>query len=243
MTRVGSALTPSRVVTVVAVLGVLWLASVAAATLIGPVPVDIAAALDALRGGDERNVDYLIVFETRLPRLLLASVVGGLTGLTLALGLYGAAALAAAAPSIALGAAILSYAAAVAVSSAATAAWTPIQWALNAALTANPIGILVVALAALSAGLIYAFGCELYLFLSTFSLASISSNILAELRLGPLTEGELARRYASERMVRLRIERLLAAGLMVEADGAFQLTPKGAHLVGIFERLRALFGH
>lgn len=96
---------------------------------------------------------------------------------------------------------------------------------------------------AFAAGLIYAFGCELYLFLSTFSLASISSNILAELRLGPLTEGELARRYASERMVRLRIERLLAAGLMVEADGAFQLTPKGAHLVGILERLRALFGH
>jgi iron complex transport system permease protein len=80
MTRVGSALTPSRVVTVVAVLGVLWLASVAAATLIGPVPIDIAAALDALRGGDERNVDYLIVFETRLPRLLLASVVGGSLG-------------------------------------------------------------------------------------------------------------------------------------------------------------------
>ena len=74
MSRGGSALTLSRVVAVVAVLGVLWLASVTAATLIGPVVVDIGAALDALRSGDQRNVDYLIVFETRLPRLLLASV-------------------------------------------------------------------------------------------------------------------------------------------------------------------------
>lgn len=40
---------------------------------------------------------------------------------------------------------------------AATSAYTAVQWLLNAALTANPIGIVVVALAALAGGLIYAY--------------------------------------------------------------------------------------
>lgn len=39
---------------------------------------------------------------------------------------------------------------------AATIAWTAVQWALNAALNANPIGLVVLAIAALVAGIIYA---------------------------------------------------------------------------------------
>lgn len=39
----------------------------------------------------------------------------------------------------------------------ATGAYTAVQWLLNAALTANPIGIVIVALAGLAAGLIYAY--------------------------------------------------------------------------------------
>lgn len=39
----------------------------------------------------------------------------------------------------------------------AAAAWTAVQWLLNAAMTANPIGIVVVAIAALVAGIIYAY--------------------------------------------------------------------------------------
>jgi len=39
----------------------------------------------------------------------------------------------------------------------ATAAWTAAQWLLNAALNANPIGLVVVALAALAAGLVVAY--------------------------------------------------------------------------------------
>jgi len=41
--------------------------------------------------------------------------------------------------------------------SIATQAYTAIQWLLNAALSANPIGLVVVALAALAAGVIYAY--------------------------------------------------------------------------------------
>ena len=40
---------------------------------------------------------------------------------------------------------------------AATIAWTAVQWLLNAALSANPIGLVVIAIAALVAGLIYAY--------------------------------------------------------------------------------------
>lgn len=39
----------------------------------------------------------------------------------------------------------------------AAAAWTAVQWLLNAAMSANPIGIVVVAIAALVAGIIYAY--------------------------------------------------------------------------------------
>lgn len=39
----------------------------------------------------------------------------------------------------------------------ATIAWTAVQWLLNAALSANPIGLVVIAIAALVAGLIYAY--------------------------------------------------------------------------------------
>ena len=44
-----------------------------------------------------------------------------------------------------------------AVVKAATMAWTAVQWLLNAALSANPIGIIIMAVAALVAGIIYAY--------------------------------------------------------------------------------------
>lgn len=54
---------------------------------------------------------------------------------------------------IAVNIALKLYAAAQAVVRLATAAWTAAQWLLNAALTANPIGIVIVALVALGAAL------------------------------------------------------------------------------------------
>ena len=47
--------------------------------------------------------------------------------------------------------------AAQAIAKAATAAWTAAQWLLNAALTANPIGVVVVAIAALGAAMVVAY--------------------------------------------------------------------------------------
>jgi iron complex transport system permease protein len=72
--------TPGRVARVVGLLGIGWLVSIAVATLIGPVSVSISAAFAGWRTADTASVDYLIIFETRLPRVLLASIVGGSLG-------------------------------------------------------------------------------------------------------------------------------------------------------------------
>jgi len=58
---------------------------------------------------------------------------------------------------LAANAAIKAYEAIQIATKAATAAWTAAQWLLNAALTANPIGVVVVALTALGAGLVLAY--------------------------------------------------------------------------------------
>lgn len=56
-----------------------------------------------------------------------------------------------------LAGAILIVNAAMAVAEAATTAWAAAQWILNAAMSANPIGLIVIAVAALAAGIILAY--------------------------------------------------------------------------------------
>jgi len=66
-------LTARRLVGVLLLLGGLLVASLLAATLIGPTPIRLAAAL----GGDAGETpDHAIVFQARLPRVLLGGVVG-----------------------------------------------------------------------------------------------------------------------------------------------------------------------
>jgi len=67
-------LTQRRFITVNALLLVLLLGSLALAALVGSVHVDLARALTA---GMPDNADRVILFDTRLPRVLLAAVVGG----------------------------------------------------------------------------------------------------------------------------------------------------------------------
>jgi hypothetical protein len=58
---------------------------------------------------------------------------------------------------LAANAALKAYAAVQVVVKVATAAWTAAQWLLNAALDANPIGLVIIAVAALVAGLVIAY--------------------------------------------------------------------------------------
>lgn len=67
-------LTPRRLLVVLAVLLLLVAISIVAATLMGPTSASLARAL----GPDGMTTpDYLILFRTRLPRVLLGAVVGG----------------------------------------------------------------------------------------------------------------------------------------------------------------------
>ncbi len=67
-------LTPARLVATTLVLAVLLAVSVGGATLIGPMHASLWRAL-----GPDRlaSPDYVILFRTRLPRVLMAAVVGG----------------------------------------------------------------------------------------------------------------------------------------------------------------------
>ena len=67
-------LTWRRFVAVNALLLIVLLASIVLASLIGSVHVDLARALQS---GLANNTDRVILFETRLPRVLLAAIVGG----------------------------------------------------------------------------------------------------------------------------------------------------------------------
>lgn len=66
-------LTRARFISVNALLLLILLATIVAASLIGSVSVDFAKALQS---GLADNTDRVILFETRLPRVLLAAIVG-----------------------------------------------------------------------------------------------------------------------------------------------------------------------
>jgi iron complex transport system permease protein len=70
-------LTPGRLGGTTATLGALLLASLVAASLLGPVHVSLWRALAP---GGVASADWVILFRTRLPRVLLAAVVGGSLG-------------------------------------------------------------------------------------------------------------------------------------------------------------------
>jgi len=70
-------LTPGRLAATTAALAGILLVSLVAATLLGPVRVSLWRALAP---GAAASPDYVILFRTRLPRVLLAAVVGGSLG-------------------------------------------------------------------------------------------------------------------------------------------------------------------
>ncbi|MEV5394483.1 phage tail tape measure protein, partial [Nocardia farcinica] len=95
--------------------------------------------------------------------IALGTLVGGLAaakvaamGYAVAQGVMAAATGAGTASIAANSLAVGAYTIASGIARGATMAWSAVQWVLNAALSANPIGLVVVAIAALAAGLVYA---------------------------------------------------------------------------------------
>ena len=89
--------------------------------------------------------------------------------------------------------------------------------------------------------LIFVLGCELYIFLFTLAMSSVSANILLRLRQGDLTDRELNAIYDSASMLDLRLSRLLQAQFVTQIDQQFEATARGRRLVGFFDLLRRLF--
>lgn len=91
--------------------------------------------------------------------------------------------------------------------------------------------------------LLFAFFCELYIFLFTLVLSSVSVNIMLRLRRGSISEPMLDEIYSGKAMIALRIDRLLQSGLLREVDSLIEATERGRRLASLFNRFRRLFGH
>jgi hypothetical protein len=90
---------------------------------------------------------------------------------------------------------------------------------------------------------VYAFCCELYIFLFTFAMSSITANLLAKLSRSDMSDADIERLYDSRHMVATRLDRLVAVGLVDERPTGLLLTTKGERMFRAFHRLRGLFRH
>ena len=113
-----------------------------------------------------------------------------------------------------------------------------------------PLGVALVAvslarfgptLPGIAAILLYALLCELYIFLFTLVLSSVSATILIMLRRGPVQPSALASVYEPREMVKLRLDRLLKNDLVERASGRLAVTEKGERLHRSFTGLRRFF--
>lgn len=91
--------------------------------------------------------------------------------------------------------------------------------------------------------LIYVFFAELYLFLITFSLSSISANILVMLSSTSKSISEIEQAYSGEYMAQKRVARLIQVKFVEERNEKIYLTDKGMYLVRIMSILRSIFAH
>jgi hypothetical protein len=91
--------------------------------------------------------------------------------------------------------------------------------------------------------LLYAFSCELYLFLVTLARNSVSATLLLLLCSGPMAAGEIGRRLGSAGMVSFRIEGLVATGLLRQTALGYEPTDRGVAVISLFSALKRFFGH
>lgn len=94
------------------------------------------------------------------------------------------------------------------------------------------------------AGLLtFGFCCELYVFLFTLAMSSVSANLLVNLLQQKMTNSDIDRLYDSRQMVVARLDRLVAVGLLDETSDGMKPTHKGVRMVRIFNQLRIFFRH
>lgn len=90
--------------------------------------------------------------------------------------------------------------------------------------------------------LIFCLMCEMFLFVTTLAMASISANCIVTLAVGR-SGADVERVYDNKVMVGTRIDRLKAANFIAELPDGLTLTPAGRRIVLISGWLRRFFGH
>ena len=95
----------------------------------------------------------------------------------------------------------------------------------------------------IAALLVYALSCELYLFLFTMTIGSISTNLLITLSRHDRTLAEIEQLYNSRSMVEKRITRLISAGLLVPEGTHLAVTARGERLTAFLTASRSFFRH
>src|SRR5215211_4529751 len=94
------------------------------------------------------------------------------------------------------------------------------------------------------AGLVtYALASQLYIFMFTLILSSVSAIWLRRLYRGSIDTATLAEAYSPAWMVDTRIERLADNDFLVRTANGYRLTEKGHNLMQTFGKLRRLFNH
>ena len=96
---------------------------------------------------------------------------------------------------------------------------------------------------AAAALLLYAFSCELYVFLITLARNSVSATLLLLLCSRPMAPGEISGRLGRAGMVSFRIEGLVATGLLRQTALGYEPTDRGVAVISLFSALRRFFGH
>ena len=91
--------------------------------------------------------------------------------------------------------------------------------------------------------LVFALACELYIFLFTLILSSVSAIWLRRLHRGSIDARTLAEAYSPAWMVDSRVQRLVDNGFLVQDDSTYRLTEKGRGMIQTFGRLRRAFNH
>lgn len=96
---------------------------------------------------------------------------------------------------------------------------------------------------ALTALLCYSLLCEVYIFLFSAVLSSISLNLLLRLERGGGTADSISQSFDGESMVVRRIDRMIQADLLQAQGTGAILSPKGKRIFGILTLLRKFFKH
>ncbi len=95
----------------------------------------------------------------------------------------------------------------------------------------------------ISGTLLYAFLCELWMFILSVTFSSFAATLMMLLRRRPLTLDEINRLSDHRVIIQDRMTWLADIGAAVKHDGQLSPTGGGRKLAGIFNACRSFFGH